>query len=517
MSNILIRVSTSRILGSGHIARCLRLAEELTTFGKKIIFATNFEGEIYLKRTSEFDDIIKVKTQGINRHHFSDIKAKKWLGNKEEEDARACLSGLKERGIKNLEWIIADHYGIGLEWEIAVAREFRKSKILVIDDLADRSHKANILIDQNYWKHDRYAIYRELVNQDCKILIGAKFALIKKITTDIRNDIREREKKRVMVYFGGSDTKGANMCIEVAREKEFRNIIFDIILGQNIKDEQATAAIKNKGVNTNIYRNLKSLEEVMVKADIAIGAGGSTNWERISIGLPTIVASTSDDQVEIAKNLHNEEAIYYLGPISEITTWDIKNTLLKYIKGKINIRKKIELCDGLGIQRVLAHMQYYSDIIEREVEMKDKKQLIEWRNEEEVRYNSFRKEKIEERDHEKWLKAGLKNKRRIQLIFEYKKNSLPVGQIRFDISETNDVEIDISIEKGLRGLGIGKIILGKGCQHVINKWGHGIRFLAKVKHNNEASKKLFKSLGFKTMSDHPSREYNTLVMEVTHH
>ena len=357
MGNILIRVSTSKTLGSGHITRCTRLAKKLAEYGHDILFATNEEGIDYLSKNTNFRHIIKITGNDDETLDFKNVEAKKWLGMKECEDAERCIYGLSTRKVKRLEWIIVDHYGIGEEWEKSMTAKYVGSKVLIMDDLADRRHYGNILVDQNYWIEDKNKVYKELVNEGCKLLIGTKYAIINKVKEDENSDNKSKGAKRVMVYFGGSDTKGTDICMKLAKKKRFQNIIFDIVLGQNIDEEEAQKALETDEKNINIFRNLKDLDEVMMRADLAIGASGSTNWERISIGLPAIVATTSDDQIEIAKNLGKSRLIYYLGSLSDIAEEDIEKALTEYCLGNIEFKVDKYLCDGKGIQRIIDHMR----------------------------------------------------------------------------------------------------------------------------------------------------------------
>ena len=254
-------------------------------------------------------------------------------------------------------------------------------------------------------------------------------------------------------------------------------------------------------LNINYHSNLPSMHNKILKSDIFLGAGGTNTWERLLLGLDSLVITLTENQILNIKNLHKENYLYHLGHIDKINDFSIKNFLITKLTRKINFEESKFLIDGLGTRRICSAIYSLKSEIEiRKIELSDMYILWNWANEKIVRGTSFNKKFIPIIDHKNWLKIGLNNKNRIHLI-GFDSFECPVGQVRFDRSnEYQFIEIDISIEKGFRGKGFGSLILKKSIGILKNEWGSELILNAKILKSNLASQKLFQKNDF-TISD----------------
>ncbi|MBW1615136.1 MAG: UDP-2,4-diacetamido-2,4,6-trideoxy-beta-L-altropyranose hydrolase [Deltaproteobacteria bacterium] len=354
-SEIIIRADAATQIGSGHIMRCLTLAEKLKEDGANVEF---------ICREHKGNLINFINQKGFTVHRLLQpanlppdaSEYHQWLGATQTEDAESVISVLNKKN-KAIDWLIIDHYAIDYQWQQKL-RPYTK-KIMAIDDLANRKHDCDLLLDQNFYlEKDRY---KNLVPKHCIQALGPKFALLRKEFAEARKNLRKRtgEIKRILIFFGGSDntnqTKKAISAIKLLNRPDIK---VDVILGAlNPNKEEIYKATKNSP-NIFCYQNINNMAEFMAKADLAIGAGGSTTWERCCMGLPAIVLTISADQKKLSEDMFNQNYSYFQSKaekISEQKLTDLINSMLSDSKKfETLICKNIELVDGMGSKKVTA-------------------------------------------------------------------------------------------------------------------------------------------------------------------
>ena len=345
-------------IGSGHVMRCLTLADALREKGA---------GSQFVCREHEGNLIDYIRTRGyvvhtlpkpvVNRSYASDLAHASWLGVDWSIDARETHQIL---GGTKLDWLIVDHYAIDHRWELAMRPVFKR--LMVIDDLADRRHDCNVLLDQNYGSStDRYA---GLVKAECMQLHGPEFALLKPIYAQRRAEkiVRSGKIERVLIYFGGgADSLNlTGMALRAFQSRELKKIDLDIVVGPGYAHrEELEAAAANRG-RTCVYAQLPDLSELMATADLAIGAGGATTWERCCLGLPSIVISIAVNQRPACEALAEDGLIHYLGHVGNVSTEDLCKQVLGLLGKPERLRefsaKGKNLVDGNGINRILSEV-----------------------------------------------------------------------------------------------------------------------------------------------------------------
>lgn len=519
--NILFRCDASNLIGSGHVIRCRTLARQLKNINKnKVVFLCRQQKGDFIQILKEEFEVIELEK--ISKKDFLVSKNKNiyesWLGCSQKEDAKNCLATLKHKKY-NFDWIILDHYGIDQKWQSEFLNGFsnnNKPKIMVIDDLANRSHEANIILNQNLIELKLKNPYQSLVPEYCINLLGPKYALLDSEYSKIHNNIKERvDFKNVLIYFGAVDPKNfVEKSLRKLLEANIPDLCIDVVISSYSKNYKKIKKISEENNNVKIHISLPTLVDLISKADFSIGAAGSTTWERVCLKLPTLVIATAENQINLAKSLANKRLIYLIGD------W---NTSQKKIKNSLNflINKDFKffnfdfLVDGLGAKRVANYLNnIHTNNKLRRVEDKDELLLLRWANDNSVRKNSFSESIINKKEHNYWFQKSLHNPERFHFIYE-DENLVPIGQIRFDLDKNNNhILIDISIESFFRGKGLGTRLLGEGINKMKNLLKGNYIFVAEIKKQNIASKFTFAKAGFIEKSLDKSKNCVKMIYEL---
>ena len=352
---IVIRADGGKEIGGGHIMRCLTLSEAIKriNINAEIYFicSEDVKGFDYLFNTSSINLNYIPSKNSVYHSEFN------WLN-----DAQSTENILKIIG--KVDWVIVDHYKLDAKWERYIKNHIEN--ILVIDDLANREHYCNIILDQTYGiSHERY---RSLVPRDCVVLTGTNYALLRKCFSPNRKDIlefrnKESKEKKVLVSLGASDPLNyTEFIVDTILTSKIKTTV-DIVLGPiNLNKENLKVKYSHLE-NVRVFESIEPeiMSELMLNSYVAIGAGGTSSWERCSCGLPTIILVMADNQREIAKQLAFSGAV----KVSDVNTLaeDFDNLLsaweydpLKYIK---SVEACLSVCDGYGTIRVAKRVIEY--------------------------------------------------------------------------------------------------------------------------------------------------------------
>lgn len=357
--NIFIRTDSSRQMGVGHVMRCLTLADVLRSEGAEVSF-------ICRELPGHICELVEVKGYGIFRLPYiealptSDIEQRTlhshWLGVGWEVDAEQTLDVLSQKG-QMVDWMVVDHYALGKQWE-ATIRPFVK-RIMIIDDLADRPHDCDLIVDQNLFK-DMENRYEKLIPGSSRALIGPKYALLHQQFIEARKTLRKRNGtiERILVFFGGSDPTNETLkALGAMRMLNRDNIAIDVVIGAANPYEEQIRQYCADLPNVTLYNHTENMAQLMAEADLAIGAGGVTTWERCCLGLPAVIIAVAYNQVAIAKEVDRHGAGIYLGVAENITADQIKEEIEKLLSKPDTIialsKKAASLVDGQGAERVM--------------------------------------------------------------------------------------------------------------------------------------------------------------------
>jgi UDP-2,4-diacetamido-2,4,6-trideoxy-beta-L-altropyranose hydrolase len=246
------------------------------------------------------------------------------------------------------DWLVVDHYALDQRWEEALAPHYRK--LLVIDDLADRPHRCDMLLDQNWFGEDTPARYHHLVPSHCKCQLGPEYALLKPEYAQLRESMPPRDGtvRQVLVFLGGSDaTNQTSKALEALMEPSFAHLLVDVVISRSHPDIASVAAQVATRPGTTLYQDLPTLAPLMVRADLMISAGGSTTWERMCLGLPAIVISVAANQTPTNLALEDAGYIRFLGEKNEVSSPDIAKAITLCLENPAALKAQSRLCQKM--------------------------------------------------------------------------------------------------------------------------------------------------------------------------
>jgi UDP-2,4-diacetamido-2,4,6-trideoxy-beta-L-altropyranose hydrolase len=300
--NVAIRIDASITIGTGHVMRCLTLANLLFKRGARVTFLCRaFEGNMLQFIASQGFATLELPIDG--------------------DDVPLMKHFLHHLGV--VDWLIIDHYEIDDVWE----KQMRPyvAKIMVIDDLANRQHDCDVLLDQNYWDKPRDR-YSGLVPSICRLFVGPSYTLIRPEFKEAGTALEHREKSlssgvnRVLVFFSGSDpTDETRKALRALASDEFSELIVDVVVGATNPYRDSIQELCEKRAGFRYHFQIDYMAELMASADLSIGAGGSTTWERCFMRLPAIVIVLAENQREVTDAVTYAGAIYNLGWHAEVT------------------------------------------------------------------------------------------------------------------------------------------------------------------------------------------------------
>jgi UDP-2,4-diacetamido-2,4,6-trideoxy-beta-L-altropyranose hydrolase len=331
MLKIAIRVDASNEIGSGHVMRCLTLANALKESGISVDF-------ICRELLGNLCNYIEKKKFNVHRLPKNDskkllLKTKKdsnrylkWLGVSLEDDAKQTL-GILQKNNANFDCLIVDHYALHEAWE----KQMRPyvGKIMVIDDLANRKHDCDLLLDQNLYEMYENR-YDDLVPPNCQKLLGPKYVLLRREFLEKRQKLKERNGivNRILIFFGGNDkSKQTVKALEAISHIKKANLSVDVVIGHANTAKENIKSLCDKMSNVKLHCKIENMAELMENADLAIGAGGTTTWERIFLGLPSCVIAIAANQQKCAHALAKMGYQFFWGTPGNLEIHEIMNEL----------------------------------------------------------------------------------------------------------------------------------------------------------------------------------------------
>jgi UDP-2,4-diacetamido-2,4,6-trideoxy-beta-L-altropyranose hydrolase len=323
---IVIRADASISTGTGHIMRCLTLAKALYERGEKVIFVCrDVPGNCFGIIQNNGFDVIRLAG---NDPFIAD------------QDAEQTAIGMGDKP----DWLIVDHYAIGADWERLLRPHV--GRIMVIDDLADRPHDCNVLLDQNLFD-DMQLRYDGLTPPDCRLFLGPRFALLRDEFIAARRTLRERSGnvKRILLFFGGSDpTNETEKAMQSFNQLFYRDISIDVVVGFSNPIAYKIRDICADKPKVTFHHQVSNMAELMAHADLAIGAGGTTTWERCFLGLPTLIVVIADNQVKPAQATDNAGLARLVGSSSKVTASSLATAIGTALRQPDELAAMTKLC-----------------------------------------------------------------------------------------------------------------------------------------------------------------------------
>ncbi|QNK58379.1 UDP-2,4-diacetamido-2,4,6-trideoxy-beta-L-altropyranose hydrolase [Paenibacillus sp. PAMC21692] len=318
--NIAIRVDASSSIGMGHLMRCITLAE---------LFKRHMNAKVsfLLNRLAPMTIVEWLDEGGFRLLRMnSDITD----SNDYKVDADCSLELLKTCG--EIDWLIVDHYLLDYRWETILLS--RVGKLFVIDDLANRRHNCHILLDQNL-SSDMNEKYSGLLPEHCMQLLGPGYTLLREQFYVMKNRRSFRKScKNILVSFGGSDpTNETSKVVSVLRilASQFPRLKFIVLGGVSNSRNNELEGLCSTIPSITFHKHNSHMAQILSQVDLAVGAGGISLWERAYMGVPSIVITVADNQLDAVQEAERMGMIWYLGKSEQVTEHNILDGLLSVI------------------------------------------------------------------------------------------------------------------------------------------------------------------------------------------
>lgn len=354
--HIAFRTDSSSQIGIGHLIRCLVLADEFERLGHHCTFICRdlpgHQGAMCVKqghRLVLLPPIVgSADSSGIEAHPDRD-----------SEETRSALA------VQKPDWLVCDHYGIGERWEAALHDTV--NRILVIDDLADRRHDCDALIDQNLFPDIRER-YSDRVGPGTLLMLGPEYALLRREFAVTRAKLNRRFEgpPRLFVGFGGADPANATEQVLAVLLTAFEETLAIVVVAgpANPHFGRLQRLCKNKQ-NIQLHRSMERMADCLAQADLAIGGGGVSALERCALGLPSLLYTIAENQIIPSQTLSRMGAARYMGTIENLNADELVKVvgqLAANAEARANISQVgMGLVDAAGSSRVAAILSGSSD------------------------------------------------------------------------------------------------------------------------------------------------------------
>ncbi|MBN3905793.1 MAG: UDP-2,4-diacetamido-2,4,6-trideoxy-beta-L-altropyranose hydrolase [Nostoc sp. NMS1] len=477
---LFIRVDASTKIGTGHLMRCLALAQAWQDAGNQVIFVMATEAP---------DLINRLKSEGMEVIHLP-IE----IGSTEDAEETAKLARQFDAN-----WVVVDGYHLGAKYQ-EIIKEF-ELKLLFIDDYGHaKQYHADIILNQNIHAGEELYINRQPYTQ---LFLGTNYTLLRREFWSWRGWQRSLPliAKKLLVTLGGADPDNVTLkVIEGLQQVEVEGLeVVVVVGGSNPHYEQLRSASQESRFPIQLKRNVTNMPELMAWADIAVTGGGSTCWELAFMGLPSLVVILAENQRAIAEKLQVMGVVVNLGWHENVSTVEIASEVVQLViatgRREKMTRCSQELVDGQGSIRVLSYLKDNFFQL-RSVQQDDCRLLWEWSNAPEVRGVSFSSKSILWEDHVQWFKSKLINPNCIFYI-AINKNDIPIGQIRYDI-ENSEAIVSMNIDPNFRNQDYGSSLIKLACKKLFSDFDVN-RINAYTKPSNQASVRAFSKAGFQSM------------------
>ena len=317
LRKVVFRVDASLQMGTGHVMRCLTLADLLQREGVECHFVCREHPGHLLEVVSRRGHAVHrlpLDAQAPAAAHERQTAHAGWLGAHWQTDLQHTAEVVRS---VQPQWVVVDHYALDAAWE----RQLKRAgcRILVVDDLADRPHDCDMLVDQTVGRQP--AAYQGLVPRGCRLLTGAHHALLRPEFGRMRPESLSRRRARlavqhVLVTMGGVDQH--NVAVKVLRSLDEcalpEGAHVTVVMGRTAPWlAQVREQAAGMRCPVQVLVDVQDMAQLMASCDVAIGAAGSTSWERCCLGVPTLMLVLADNQRAVAAALEAEGAAVVLG------------------------------------------------------------------------------------------------------------------------------------------------------------------------------------------------------------
>jgi UDP-2,4-diacetamido-2,4,6-trideoxy-beta-L-altropyranose hydrolase len=485
---VAFRTDASSLIGTGHVMRCLALADGLRAAGGEALFLCRTLPDHLrqlLQTRGHAVALLPAAAAG-----GSELAHAAWLGVTPETDAAATVDVLRGAGC---DWVVADHYALDARWERPIRNAV--GRLLAIDDLADRTHECDVLLDQNFYA-DQAVRYAGRTDANCRQLLGPTYALLRPEFQQLHRAaaVRTGAVRNLLVFFGGIDAANQTTTALAALAALRLGAEVHVVVGRShpvLADVEA--ACQRHGFVCHVQTN--EMGALMSRADLAVGAGGSATWERCCVGLPTLAVCTADNQRQQVGDAACDGLLYApRAGLYAATDFQLHLAALAdnaALRSHLSARG-LDRVDGLGVARTLRVLGA-GGITIRRATAADSADLLAWRNDVRVRESSRSAAVISATDHAQWLARTLADPQRDLLIATAADGA--VGVVRFDLL-ADEAEVSIYLAPHAAGRGLGQSVLAAAEVWFRRERPAVGALRAVVLRDNAASHHLFASSGY---------------------
>lgn len=492
----LFRTDASAGIGGGHVMRCLTLAASLEARGVDISFACASLVPGLERRIREAGyELIRLPERQVSWSEESP-----WPKSVQITDAEQILAG-GSRGASD--WIVVDHYGLDAAWE-ECART-RDAKIAVIDDLADRPHDCDLLLDHTLGRapYD----YGDLVPAGCRLLTGAGYALLRPEFRAQRRETLTRRRdggrvRRLLVSLGTTDVGGITGRVVRALLESGIDCGMDVVIGSQGESLAELDELARRDPRLALHVDTTEMAQLAGAADLAVGAAGTSSWERCCLGLPTVTLILANNQRLVAQELAKAEAVALRESPADAAAC-IRALLDDEPRRQRMTAAAAAITDGEGAERVAEELVGVARSGGQRIALRaageaDAEDIWLWRNDPLTRAMSQTRSPVDWPDHIAWYRRMLGSPDCEMFLAE--QDGKRIGVIRADrAGGENEWEVSINIRPSARG-GTGLRVLEAGCAE-FGRRHPSARLVARISEANPASRRIFERLGFRRMGE----------------
>jgi UDP-2,4-diacetamido-2,4,6-trideoxy-beta-L-altropyranose hydrolase len=323
------RVNSSAQIGAGHLVRCLALADRLRTAGGQVAFVVRpLPGSLEAQVAAAGFALARLPDEDLDETRYP------WLGVPLAREIAESRAALARTG--GADWLIVDSYGLDARWERAMRPQ--TSAVFAFDDLADRPHDVDGLLDQND-PNERAERYRALVPATARLFIGPRYAQLRAQFSAARSRLPSRDGtiRHVLVAFG-SDTGDNTLTALEALGDVAPGLRVSVVLGRGAPGFETVAALVDARAGWVLHPHVESMAELMASADLALGAAGTSTWERCYLGLPAVAWAIADNQSVVLEPLAKADALIAL-PDERTRPAALRRTLVELMAAPERVRE----------------------------------------------------------------------------------------------------------------------------------------------------------------------------------
>ncbi|WP_429104544.1 UDP-2,4-diacetamido-2,4,6-trideoxy-beta-L-altropyranose hydrolase [Aeromonas allosaccharophila] len=477
---LLFRCDASTTIGAGHLMRCLGIADLAASRGDEChFFCADLPG---------FDG-----AQVIARQHGLTLLPA-------QPDWRSLYRAIIEWG--GSDWLIVDHYQLDRCWERPLAALFPQQ--LVIDDLADRAHEATRLLDITPYRQP--ADYRDSQFEQAPLLgpgyapLRPEFARLRPVALAKRAS--NSRIRRLLLSLGAMDSDNhLSRLLPLIDQLPIPILDIDLVLASTAPHIDALKEVVAKSRHhVKLHLDASNMAELMLQADLAIGAGGTSCWERATLALPTLLFTLADNQLENARRLEQAHAVIWLGDLNTLDDQQLLQQLSAHWPTQDALQQlgkhSAALCDGMGAQRLLQEITPLRQVYWLQpITTEDAEWMWLWQQDDVTRRYSRNPECPPLREHQAWLHRALQHPQR--WLFKVMSAIGPCAVVRLDEAcgpeGYNEVSIYVDPEQHQQGH-------GKRALNLLHQLFPWFTFHAYISPENLGSLALFQSVGYQVSS-----------------